>query len=360
MADLKDLFNQAFVESLAAIFEQYDTSFQRQRFLNHTYENDWAALAFKQRVRRLSSALYIGMDKPYDEALSILKKAAPHFQGLTGIIFPDYVEKYGLNHWEESIGALAELTVHSTSEFAVRPFLLMDPDRMLAQMKQWIKSDNEHIRRLASEGARPRLPWGQSIPLFKEDPSPLFPLLEPLLEDPSLYVRKSVANHLNDISKTHPECLIELIRQRHGHNHHTDWILRHASRTLLKQGNPDILHLFGYPSSKNVSVRCLSVETNSIAIGGALHFSVELYASVDTKARIEYAIDYMKKSGRPSRKIFQLADTFLTGGQSKTYSRTQSFRNMTTRTHYIGGHTLTILVNGVDKDSCSFQVTNEA
>ncbi|WP_050180274.1 DNA alkylation repair protein [Domibacillus robiginosus] len=358
MADLKDVYDSKFIESLAYALGQADVSFNQEAFLMYVSQENWSSLALKQRIRQVSGAMHAGMNKPFPQAIPLLLNAAPPFKRLTGLVFPDYVEQYGLLFWKESMEALAQLTVYSTSEFAVRPFLLQDQERMLAQMMEWTKSSNEHVRRLASEGARPRLPWGQSIPAFKQDPSPLLPLLEPLLKDDSLYVRKSVANHLNDISKTHPDILIALIRQRHGQHPHTDWILRHAARTLLKQGNPDVLQLFGYPNSAHVSVSRLSLEKRTIPIGGALQFSVEIHASQPVKTRVEYAIDYMKKNGRPSRKVFHLTDTHLAGGQSKTMVRTQSFRNMTTRTHYAGEHTLSILINGIQKESITFYVTD--
>jgi len=359
MADLKDVYNSHFIDALADALGRVDLFFNREVFFACIKQGDWDSLALKQRIRRVSSAMQAGVNKPYPEALPLLLDAAPPFKRLTGLVFPDYIEQYGLSFWSESMHALAELTVHSTSEFAVRPFLLQDTERMLAQMKEWTKSDNEHVRRLASEGARPRLPWGQSIPAFKQDPSPLFPLLDPLLEDDSLYVRKSVANHLNDISKTHPHLLIELVGQRHGRHPHTDWILRHASRTLLKQGDQEVLRLFGYPDSEHISVRSLMLEEQVIPIGGNLCFSTEIHAGSDMKVRVEYAIDYMKKNGRLSRKVFHLANTHLAGGQSKKFSRTQSFRNMTTRVHYAGEHRLSILVNGITKESVRFHVTNE-
>ncbi|MCM3788592.1 DNA alkylation repair protein [Domibacillus indicus] len=357
MADLKDIYNNDFIDSLANTLERADLSFNRKAFLNCVYQEEWESLALKQRVRQLSTAMYVGVNKSFPEALPVLLDAAPPFKQLEGLVFPDYVEQYGLAFWEKSMDALARLTVYSTSEFAVRPFLLQDQERMLSQMMKWTKSSNEHIRRLASEGARPQLPWAQSIPAFKQDPAPLFALLEPLMQDDSLYVRKSVANHLNDISKTHPDLVIEFIRQRYGQHPYTDWILRHAARTLLKQGNADVLRLFGYPDSEHVSVQRLTLEKQTVVIGESLHFSVELHAALDTKVRVEYAIDYMKKNGRPSRKVFQLSDTHLAAGQSKVIVRTQSFRDMTTRKHYAGEHTLVILVNGISKESMTFQVT---
>src|SRR5690606_550673 len=140
----------------------------------------------------------------YIEAVGVLKKAAPYFTGLEAMIFPDFVETYGLDHWEASMDALELMTRYSSSEYAVRPFIAKDTERMMAQMLEWAHSDSEHVRRLASEGCRPRLPWAMGLTMLKKDPSPILPILETLKQDESLYVRRSVANNLNDISKDHP------------------------------------------------------------------------------------------------------------------------------------------------------------
>jgi len=357
LTKVKDIFDTNFIHELGQNLSSHrETTCNLNNFTDAVYRNDWDELEFKQRVRRISTAMHEVLPKKYAEALNVLNEVAPKFDGLAGIIFPDYVEQYGLNHWNLSMNALEHFTKFSTSEFAIRTYLLSDEERVLKQVFVWMNSNNEHVRRLASEGCRPRLPWGQSIPAFKENPMPVIPMLEHLIQDESLYVRKSVANHLNDISKTHPHIIIDLINKWQGENERTDWILRHASRTLLKQANKDVLRLFGYEASELIYVDKLTILKQEIRIGEELPFTFDIHSKKTTKIRIEYAIDYVKKTGKRRRKIFKISDATFEKDQSKKYDRRQSFKNMTTRTHSPGLHTLSIIVNGAMKKSIDFRV----
>ena len=358
LTKVKDIFDPAFLTQLAATFQTHYPAFAQDKFQNSVYQNDWNALEFKQRVQRITIAMQQTLPSTYEEALPLLYNSAPDFEGLHGIIFPEYVAQYGQDNWDNSIEALAYFTRYSTSEFAVRPFLQVDLDKMLAQMLSWSKHPNEHVRRLASEGSRPRLPWGNTVLALKNDPSPLLPILENLKEDDSLYVRRSVANNLNDISKTHPDLMIERIKKWHDQNEKTDWIIQHASRTLLKQAHPEVLALFGYDSAALLEVNQFSIASNQVALGEELSFEFEVRSKVKTNLRVEYAIDYVKKSGKRNRKIFKITSTKIEENEQKTYRRRQSFRNMTTRTHYAGMHVLSIIVNGIQKAGCEFEVIN--
>lgn len=354
---VKDIFDKTFINELGQhLSNNSEMTFDLNKFRNSVYRNDWDSLEFKQRVRRISTAMYEILQLEYEEALNVLNEVAPHFQGLAGIIFPDYVEQYGLDHWDLSMNALEQFTKFSTAEFAIRAFLLLDKEKALKYVFVWMNSNNEHVRRLASEGCRPRLPWGKSVPSFKENPLPLIPMLENLIQDESIYVRKSVANHLNDISKTHPQIIIDLINKWQGKNDQTDWILRHASRTLLKQADKDVLRLFGLQSNESLHVQNLTILKHKLHIGEDLHFSFNIVSEKQSKVRIEYAIDYVKKNGKQSRKIFKISEVTLEKSQTKKYNRRQSFENMTTRTHYPGLHTLSIIVNGEMKESIDFHI----
>lgn len=358
LTKVKDIFNPAFIKQLATTIHTHYSDFDQDAFQTFVYQSDWDSLEFKQRVQRLTTTMQKTLPSIYEEALPILYKSAPKFGGLRGIIFPEYIAKYGKSNWDVSMEALAYFTAYSTSEFAVRPFLETDLEKMLAQMLTWSKHPNEHVRRLASEGSRPRLPWGNTVLALKNDPSPLLPILENLKADESLYVRRSVANSLNDISKTHPDMMIERMKEWHGHSEETDWIIQHASRTLLKQAHPEVLALFGYESAALLKVDQFSIASKQVAIGEELSFKFEVRSKVKTNLRVEYAIDYVKKSGKRNRKIFKITSTKIEENEQKTYRRRQSFRNMTTRKHYPGKHVLSIIVNGVEKASCEFDVIN--
>ncbi|MCA9890935.1 MAG: hypothetical protein KC546_21305, partial [Anaerolineae bacterium] len=219
--------------------------------------------------------------------------------------------------------------------------------------------ENEHVRRLASEGCRPLLPWNIRLNQFVKDPTPILPILETLKADDSLYVRKSVANNLNDLSKNHPDLVLDIAERWYGDNEHTNWIVKHALRTLLKKGNQRALSIFGFGDVDDVTISKLTVTPDLIAIGDDLFFSFDLLLKADQtkKLRLEYAIHYVKANGSRSKKVFQISEREVTPNTSHTIKSKQSFRNMTTRKHYPGQHKIEILVNGISKAQAAFMVT---
>ncbi|WP_332629637.1 DNA alkylation repair protein [Halalkalibacter flavus] len=356
MKNLKDVYNFDFVESLTKAIKTEYPNYDRAVCHQLIFQRDWQNLALKKRMRRITEALYETLPKDYTEALRILTLVDPSLkEGLSGLIFPDYVEQYGMNHWNQSMQALKEFTQYSTSEFAVRPFLLANQEKMIAQLVTWSTDTNEHVRRLASEGARPRLPWGMTVPKLKENPYIVLPILENLKKDQSLYVRKSVANNLNDISKTHPDLVREIASKWYGDHEHTNWIVKHACRTLLKKGDKQVLAIFGYENDEAVKLDHFTC-SNQVAIGEAIQFSFRIQATEDTKVRIEYAIDYVKARGNRNQKVFKITEMKLLYDQTKEYSKTHSFKNLSTRKHYQGKHTITIIINGTPKASLDFEV----
>ncbi|HCN58345.1 MAG TPA: DNA alkylation repair protein [Exiguobacterium sp.] len=348
MSLIKDVFTNEWLDRLGKALNATD-------FRKTVQQEDWEELAFKQRVRRIATRLEHHLPAEFEQAATRLETIAPDFPGLPGIVFPDYIEiRAEEGDWDRAILALERLTPHSTSEFAVRRFLLDDQDRFLEVATRWSQSSDEHVRRLASEGTRPRLPWGQMIPSLIADPRPVLPILDALLEDDALYVRKSVANHLNDIAKTNPELVIERL-ERLGTHPHTDWILRHASRTLLKQGHRDVLTAFGLVTRGTVTVDELTV-TPTLPIGGELAFSFHVTTTEPQILRIEYAIDYVKQRGT-SQKVFRISERQVR--EKESFTKRQSFRNLTTRVHYPGTHQVTILINGEAYATTEFDVTKE-
>ena len=174
--------------------------------------------------------------------------------------------------------------------------------------------------------------------------------------DPSKYVRKSVANNLNDISKTRPDVFIEIASEWYGKNSNTDWIVKHGSRTLLKKGNSDILALFGLSDNANVTVEDFVLGSDSVTIGSDLAFSFVICTKDATKVRLEYGIDYMKSGGKRSRKIFKISEVSLRENEIRPYEKTHSFADLSTRKHYPGTHSITIIVNGTEQGSLDFEL----
>lgn len=355
---LKDLYTAELLKAVAGRIGEVYNEFDEGRFLGLIHNEAWEQEEFKQRVRHIAMALTEVLPGSYPKAVAILTQAAPFFRGVEYIFFPDYVELNGLDQWETSMEALEVFTHYSTAEFAVRPFVIRDQERMLAQMAAWAESDDEHLRRLASEGIRPRLPWASQLPSLIRDPRPALPILERLKEDPSLYVRKSVGNHLNDISKDHPELVLELATNWYGKHPLTDWIVRHALRSLLRKGDIRALAIFGYQELEElegIEVRELKIKRPLIAVGEELEFSFQVVNDMGSPVslRIDYEIDYMKASGKLAPKRYKCSDKRYAPG-SWTVEKKQSFKLISTRRFYSGDHRLHIIVNGKRLASMDF------
>lgn len=354
---LKDQFLQPrdierFAAGLAAAWPDFDKS----AFVAAVLDDEWDKRELKQRMRHL--ALCMGPALPdYARALEILRASVQHTGGFFGIVLSEYVECFGLEAPELSLPALREFTRHGSAEFAVRPFLVLYPEQTLAAMLEWTEDDNEHVRRLASEGCRPRLPWAPALPRFKSDPAPILPILERLKSDPSEYVRRSVANNLNDIAKDHPELVLEIAERWLLGDPGTAKLVKHACRTLLRAGDARALRLFGFADPARFEVKNLLLNARALPIGATLHFSFRVQNNDDQtcQVRLEYRIDYMKANGKQSPKVFQISESSMAPGQ-REIQRKQSLRNMSTRKHHPGRHGLAILVNGVQKARTSFEL----
>jgi 3-methyladenine DNA glycosylase AlkC len=352
---LKDNFNQALVTELAKGVQAAWPEFPARHFQKRVLDSDWEERELKQRVRHIATCLGHTLPDDYRAAIRILRETSMRVQGWTGMVYPDFVELYGLDDWKTSISALAYFTPVFSSELAVRPFILRDPERMLSQMQTWSRNRNHHIRRLASEGCRPRLPWAMALPALKKDPRLILPILEELKDDPELYVRRSVANNLNDIAKDNPKITLKLAKAWRGKSAETDWVTKHGCRTLLKQAHPDALALFGFASASDARVTELALASKTVRIGGRLDFSFSLLVKRSTRARVEYAIDYVKSRGQHSRKIFKITENTYAKG-SHEFARRQSFADMSIRKHYAGEHRISILNTGAEKADAPFRV----
>jgi 3-methyladenine DNA glycosylase AlkC len=352
---LKDIYDLAYLQRVADQLSRHHNGFSKQDFLKQVFDPDWEGRELKARMAHIRSCIHEVINLPYPEAVPVICNAATEFGGYEAMFFPDYVEAYGGNNWEVSLPALEWLTRFSSSEFAVRPFIISDKERMMAQMNQWAEHENYHVRRLASEGCRPRLPWAQALPDFKKDPTLVLPILDKLKSDETDYVRRSVANNLNDIAKDNPQVTIVWAQTNKGNSDHTDWIIKHGCRTLLKQAEPQTMELFGFGDAESFAIKNLTLKKGAIRIGEELEFSFLLTSDSEElgKLRVEYEIGYMKANGKHSYKVFKISEGDYMD-KDKSFQRRQSFKPMTTRKHYPGEHWLTIKVNGVEKQSLSF------
>ncbi|MCL2221829.1 MAG: DNA alkylation repair protein [Oscillospiraceae bacterium] len=365
MADaLKSAFNYDYLRKVAEDIQAVYKPFPIDEFVKSVMDETWDNLELKARMRQITINLGKYLPADYSEAIAVIDKVIVSQGGwLDGfcLFFPDFVEVYGSDesNWDISIAALERYTPHASAEFAVRPFIICHTDRMMAQMYAWSKSENEHVRRLASEGCRPALPWGQALVCFKKDPAPILPILEQLKTDSDLYVRKSVANNLNDISKTHPELVAKIAKKWYGKNTHTDWIVKHGCRTLLKKGNREVLALFGFHDASDIGVEDFSIDKISVPIGDSFNFSFTVSTKTATKVRLEYDINFVKANGKLSKKIFQISEISMKANERKTYTKNHSFADLSTRKHYLGTHYITLFVNGTERGTLEFELTRK-
>lgn len=358
---LKQMYNGRFFDALIAALRQVYTAFDGEGFLARVYDGQWDGRELKARMRHITLSLGALLPADYPAALDIMRKAAPQLAGFSyeTIIFPDFVEVFGLGNWELSVAALEQFTQQSSGEFAVRPFILQDTGRMMEQMRAWAQHPNHHVRRLASEGCRPRLPWAMALPAFKADPAPILPILETLKQDESEYVRRSVANNLNDIAKDNPQVVLAVVQ---------DWqtydtaamraLIRHALRTLVKKGDAAALALLGYAGQTAFTVDALAVEPVRVTLGDAVTFSFQVWSqgSAPQNLLIDYVLHFRKANGQLAPKVFKLSKRILNPGETVKISRSHSFKPISTRRYYPGTHAVSIQINGTQFGHCAFEL----
>jgi 3-methyladenine DNA glycosylase AlkC len=344
---LKNLYSKEFIEKLVnKLFLTYP-HFEKENFINSIFDISWQDLELKQRMRNIALTLNKYLPFTYKEQLEILKEVKKDFAGLEAMIFQDFVEVFGLDDFENSMKALEVFTIDSSSEFAIRQFILKYEEQTMEQMKIWSQSPNEHIRRLASEGSRSRLPWAIALPLFKQNPAKPLEIIELLKNDKCLYVQKSVANNLNDISKDNPHLVIKFVKENLGKTKELDWICKHGSRTLLKKGNMEILSFFNFDKSHHINLTNFCYD-KTILLNDDFNFSFEINSDeIIGNIRIEYVIYYLKSNNIHNKKVFMISQNEIKSNK-KRFEKRQSFKNMTTRKHYIGKHFIGILINGVE------------
>nr|WP_121271395.1 DNA alkylation repair protein [Pedobacter schmidteae] len=348
MEPLKEMFNHEFYRHFASVFANTDKGFDAEAFVK-TATSNLDELSLNGRLRNTSVILQQFLPQDFKKAVDVLYKASPYLRrGYTGLVLPDFVALYGKANFDLSMEALRDFTQLGSSEFGIRQFLKTDPDKTLKVMEKWAEHDDHHVRRLASEGSRPRLPWSFKLEQIIKKPSLTTGILEKLKADDTLYVRKSVANHLNDISKDNTAYMLQLLKSWDSSHPHTGWIIKHASRTLIKKGDQDSLSLFNFEKDVQLRLDNFGINTIHIKLGEELQFGFELSSLKDTpqKLVVDYAIHYTKASGEQSKKVFKLKEINLLPGQQLQFSKKQMFKDLTTRKHYSGQHHIEIMVNG--------------
>jgi len=368
----KNWINRGIIEGMAGHFDKHYADFDASGFINDAADG-LELLELKQRTDRITDTmityfpddfeqagaiLLASLGTPLQDDLSAGKIDSNGIAGWAIMSMAHYVALQGHDHLDLSMTLLKEMTKRSTAEFAIRYFLLNDSDKTLPYLRDWALDDDQHVRRLASEGSRPRLPWGMRLPVFVDDPAAVIELLEMLKDDDSQYVRRSVANNLNDIAKDHPEWVADIAGQ---------WLtdaskervklVRHACRTLIKNGHPKTLAAFGYKPAK-IQQATIKISKPQVNFGEALEFTLSLdSASVDEQPLlIDYVIHHQKANGTTSPKVFKWKTVNLTVDKTLNISKKHPMKKITTRQYYAGEHSLEVMVNGVSMGKADFEL----
>lgn len=364
----KNLVNRETVAEAARHLSRAWPRFDRARF--ETLAGDGLEkLELKARVLHLAAALAQTLPADFAQACDVIEAAlAPpvpldadgepaeqdataRTAGLSGIIIwslGEFIASRGLDHTPRALACLHALTQRSTAEFAIRPFLQRAPEAVFRTLAKWVRDPSAHVRRLVSEGSRPRLPWGLRLQALVTDPAPTLPFLRALQDDPSAYVRRSVANHLNDIAKDHPDLVASWVRDHLvGAAAERVALLRHASRTLIKAGHPATLEAWGLDDSLHGKA-VLSLSARTVAIGGSLGLTVRLTstAAAPQSLVIDYAVHHVRANGGRTPKVFKGWKLVLAPGEKRSLALQHSLRPVTTRRLYPGPHRIDLLVNG--------------
>ncbi len=365
---LKYLYNEAFFEKFLINIKAIDPDIEGKDLLQCIQQYPWEELELKQRMRHITTSLgTVLAGRTYAQQIDFLLRLLREVQTngveehtIEYLFLPDFVAYYGIDDYELSIAALEEITVFVSAEFAVRPFIMKYPTVMQQQMEEWSKHKAPMVRRLSSEGFRPRLPWGAALPALKKDPTPLLSMLNRLKGDPSESVRRSVANNLNDISKDHPELVVKIAHDWYGYQKEIDWVVKHACRTLLKAGNQSLMQLFGFGAIDQILVENVQIDTPTVEVGDYLVFQFELknLATIALKIRLEYAIYYHKANGTLSRKVFKISEKEYAPHSATRVERRQSFKIISTRKYHAGLHQVALVINGNELERLEFDVTN--
>lgn len=362
---LKDQYGYEVIHWLAQQIRNVDAGFPAESFIQQAIVG-FDELELMPRGKHLAVVLSDYLPNDYPKAVDILVRSmGPKLTdsrsfGMSSFYYLPhsfYISEYGLDYPEESMAAMYQLTQRFTAEFCIRPFLLKYPEFILAQLKDWLSDPSEHVRRLISEGTRPRLPWGIALKPFKQDPSAVLALLECLKDDSSLYVRRSVANNLNDIGKdnlallcdTCSRWLEEADNSLEEADNNRRWLVNHALRSAIKRAEPQALAVLGYGPDIEVDIQVVDISPQQAVQGDSLMltFRVNNLKSEPQPLLVDCAIDYVKANGQTRAKVFKLKTVMLEAQQSQEFSKKVSLKNMSTRKHYSGHHSVRALLNGV-------------
>lgn len=368
---LKDeLFNRDRVEFLAGRFQTADESFDSKGFIRKAMKR-LGQLELKERIVHLAETLEEFLSPDYRiAAKQIVDSLPPPLDGSKSdndfgdfIFAPlgEFVVRNGLErkHLKRSLATLKQLTQRFSMEDAIRAFINEHPEPTLRELDRWSAHRHYHVRRLVSEGTRPRLPWSKRLSIDVTAP---LPLLEKLHADPTRYVTRSVANHLNDLAKTHPDVVIETLSHWKALDRQNakelQWMSRHALRTLVKQGNADALKFLGFRPDPRIEIRRFELAEKRIRPGDAIELTIELTAKRDESLVVDYVIHFVKANGELSPKVHKLKQLHVERGEHiRLHKRHKLRADATTYKLYPGKHSVTLQINGKAYGKQAFDLT---
>jgi len=352
---LRTAFNKKNVTELAKRIKKVYKEFNEEKFIEDI-NSKLEPLSFGDRSKLITKTVKKHLPKNFKEATKILIKSLEpentktELTGFYGFItwpLTEYIAENGLEeeNYETSMHALKEMTKRFSSENSIRAFIKKYPEKTLKKLNEWIKDKNVHVRRLVSEGTRPRLPLCCRLPEFQKNPKPVIKLL------------RSVANNLNDISKDNPKIVTDLLKKwKQSKNKETQWLVTHALRTLLKQGNQDALELLGYTKNPQIQVSKITLKNKTIKIGNKIEFEFTITSQSKTKQTlmIDYTIHYMKKNKKQAEKVFKLSKKTINPNEIISITKRHSVKQMSTRKHYPGKHDIELQINGKKHEKTEF------
>jgi 3-methyladenine DNA glycosylase AlkC len=364
---LKDQFGPGAARAIAAMIRAVHADFPHDAFLRDALAG-YGPLSLTGRGFNIAEALRKHLPQDYPKAVDVLLASAsqPHEHRASGgmasfLYMPHmfFVARHGLDHFEDSMRAQHALTQRFTAEFSIRAFLEKHPEATLARLRQWATDPSPHVRRLVSEGTRPRLPWAPRLRAFQNDPRPVLELLEMLKDDPELYVRRSVANNLNDIAKDHPELLASVAKRwLRGASAERRWIVGHALRSAVKRADAGALAALGYGGKAEVALGGARITPRVAKIGGGVTVSFVLRNRTRKPQRVmaDLVVHFVKARGTGA-KTFKLKALDLVPRGSAELRKKIGLRQLTTRKHYPGIHKVEAQLNGQRVGVGSFRLS---
>lgn len=362
---LKAIYSEQFFTSYLKDVKHLLPDFNDKLFVQQIFSEDWEQKELKQRMTHIAFVLRNFLDSSYPKAIQqIIDLIQIHRSDKSNgfnfecMFYPEFVSNFGLDDVESSVYAMEHITQFTSCEFAVRHFLNTYPEQIIAQMQAWSKHPHAYVRRLASEGMRTKLPWAIKVPILVNEPHHIHPILETLVNDESEWVRKSVANNLNDLSKDFPDFVKDFTKKWMNHSDEVNKVMKHACRTMLKKGDMECLELFGVSHNTAIDLRNFKVLTPTLNIGDSLSFEFQLEnkGNEDVLLRIEYFIYFLRGKLAHYPKIFKISEKTLKGNSTQTIQKSHSFKEITTRKYYPGEHFISVVINGRESEKITFKL----